>query len=78
MYIYDYRILKPNQNSFITFKSTQGRKQPSQRYSNHSYQHYNYDNLEWNNRSSIFTNTKTHLIGFDKQISRYVKKNHMR
>lgn len=37
----------------------------------YGYQHYEYDSYVWHNKSSVFPNTKCHLVDFGKQTDRY-------
>ena len=72
-YTYDYSLLKPRRSALVNFARTQGRGQGDKlkTESNHSYQHFDYDSFAEERASHLFPNTKTHLIGFDKQLNRY-------
>lgn len=74
-YDYDLSKVRPKRRGLVEFGATRGRDQHLQPDKNYSYQHYEYDSYVWQSNSSVFPNTKTHGVDFNKQTSRYKLEN---
>ena len=76
-YNYDYNLIKPKRGCNMDFSRCLGRNEkPIEKDDSYNYVHYDYDSYVWGGRSSVFPNTKTHAISFEKQKNRYASKNY--
>lgn len=69
--IYDCRVdlIKPRKSAQLNFALNKGREESPRKvdHSAFSYTHYDYNEYVWKSTSSVFPNTKKHLISFEKQ-----------
>lgn len=73
-YCYNYKVIKPKKAALFDFDRTLGREEQRAKNDAYSYTHYDYNKYAWENKSSIFSNTKTHLVEFKKQSVRPIFK----